>query len=199
VLQQDDFELIITVKEKEFVPEVAYINIDGKSHKLKKINKKQFSYTFRNVQKNQSFYISSQEVKSKEFELKTIPKPTLLSFDIIVDYPAYTGLKDETVKNLGDMVIPEGTKLSTTSFKSSLAKFKGYERYTTYEGINVPIRELKTIKSKGNRIGDSNLLNINTSKVNKYLKESSYSLSSKPKYITPSDIISSVSSFKSKS
>lgn len=111
VLQQEDFELKIKINEKKFVPEEAYIVIDGKNHKLKKISKKEFSYTFRNVQKNQTFYLKSQEVQTTNFELVTIPKPSLLSFDLAVDYPSYTGLKDEVLKNLGDIVIPEGTKL----------------------------------------------------------------------------------------
>jgi hypothetical protein len=164
VLQQDDFELIITVKEKEFVPEVAYINIDGKSHKLKKINKKQFSYTFRNVQKNQSFYISSQEVKSKEFELKTIPKPTLLSFDIIVDYPAYTGLKDETVKNLGDMVIPEGTKLqwvfNTKNTKSLHLRISDSLHTLPAKGLNIFQKEHQFFESVNYTISTENEFTI---------------------------------------
>jgi hypothetical protein len=111
VLEQEDFELLVSVEEIKYIPEQLYIVIDGKSHKLKKVNNKSFSYTFRNVQKNQNFYITAQDVNSPKYDLKTIPKPSLLGFDLLLDYPNYTGLKSESFKNIGDVVVPEGTKL----------------------------------------------------------------------------------------
>lgn len=111
VLEQDDFELKVLIKEKKFTPENVYILVDGKSHKLKKINNKEFTYTFRNVQQQQDFQLTAQDVNSDNYELTTIPKPSLLGFDLKIDYPNYTGIKDETIKNIGDVVIPEGTTI----------------------------------------------------------------------------------------
>jgi hypothetical protein len=111
VIEQDDFELKVLIKEEKFTPENVYIVINGKNHKLKKINNKEFSYTFRNVQQKQDFQLTAQNVSSGNFELTTIPKPSLLGFELKIDYPNYTGIKDETIQNIGDVVIPEGTKI----------------------------------------------------------------------------------------
>ncbi|MBK8343207.1 MAG: hypothetical protein IPL12_07690 [Bacteroidetes bacterium] len=48
---------------------------------------------------------------SKEATLTVVPKPTLLDFFINLNYPDYTGIKDETLQNTGDLLIPEGTNL----------------------------------------------------------------------------------------
>jgi hypothetical protein len=111
VLQQEDFELKVKINEKKFVPEEAYIVIDGKSHKLKKINKKEFSYTFRNVQKNQTFYLKSQEVQSTDFELATVPKPSLLSFDLAVDYPCLHWLERRSAEKFRRYCYPRRHKV----------------------------------------------------------------------------------------
>lgn len=114
VMEQDDFELKILVDDKKYVPENVYINVDGIQHKMKKENAKEFSYVFRNVQEKQSFVLSAQTVSSPSYELNIIPKPSLLGFDIELIYPTYTHLKNETLKNIGDLVLPEGTKVKWT-------------------------------------------------------------------------------------
>ena len=46
--------------------------------------------------------------------------PKVVDFSLYLDYPKYTGLKDETFQNYGDVSIPEGTIMSLgISVKSS--------------------------------------------------------------------------------
>ncbi len=111
VIEQEDFELKVLVDDKKYVPETVYITVDGVQHKMKKLNAKEFTYEFRNVQENQDFVISAQSVTSDEYTLKTIPKPSLLGFDVELVYPAYTQLENEKLKNIGDLVLPEGTQV----------------------------------------------------------------------------------------
>ena len=51
-------------------------------------------------------------LKARRFRLNAIPKPTLLNFETFLDYPAYTGLKDERVKNTAELTVPAGTEVS---------------------------------------------------------------------------------------
>lgn len=111
VMEQEDFILHVFINDKKFVPEMVYININGVEHKMKKVNNKEFTYEFRSVQENQDFTVSAQNITSGEYTLKTIPKPSLLGFDIELEYPNYTGIQAEKLKNIGDLVIPEGTKV----------------------------------------------------------------------------------------
>lgn len=110
VLEKDDFVLSVSVSGEK-IPNDVYVNVNGKKHKLQKISKLGFSYTFRNVQKNQLFSLEGGGFSSKEYTLTTIPKPSLMGFSIDLDYPEHTKKQDEIVKNTGDLFVPEGTKI----------------------------------------------------------------------------------------
>jgi len=109
--QQEDFLLTVQMDGKE-IPEQIFVNLAGSEYKLTKESKNEFSFLFKNVQKNISFRLSADNFSSKEFELVALPKPILLDFTLELSYPKYIGKKDETLHNTGDMVIPAGTKVS---------------------------------------------------------------------------------------
>ena len=108
--QQEDFLLAVKMGGKE-IPDEIFVNLEGNEYKLTKENKSEFSFLFKNVQKNISFRLSADGFSSKEFELVALPKPILLDFAIQLSYPKYIGKKDETISNTGDMIIPAGTKV----------------------------------------------------------------------------------------
>ncbi|MFZ4401409.1 MAG: DUF4175 family protein [Bacteroidales bacterium] len=110
VIQQQDFELNVKVTGTE-IPDEVFILVDGVRYKLEKQNTVKFSYLFKNLQKNIKFQLNAAEITSKPYLLKVVPKPIILNFDIQLRYPAYTGKKDENIENIGDLVIPDGTKV----------------------------------------------------------------------------------------
>ncbi len=71
-----------------------------------------FFYTFKNVTESVSFRLSAAGFSSAEYTLRVAQKPILKAFRVVVDYPDYTGRKDETRASLGDMTVPVGTRLS---------------------------------------------------------------------------------------
>lgn len=115
VEQYNDFELNVKVTGDQ-VPDEAYIEIDGTQYKLKKENTISFNHLFKNVQGNEKFKLVAAGFKSAEYELKALPKPVILNFDIALEYPKYIRKKDEVIKNTGDLVIPMGTKVSWNFF-----------------------------------------------------------------------------------
>ena len=108
VVQNSDFVLNIRVEGNQ-LPDEAFIEIGGYPYRLKKEGPDQFSYRFNNVAETTRFKISGAEVKSPTFTLNVLSKPTIQGFEISLDYPSYTGRKDETIQNIGDLVIPQGT------------------------------------------------------------------------------------------
>ena len=114
-IQQADFDLNIKVLGND-VPDEAFILIEGIKYKLQKLNTVNFKYTFKSVQRNVDFQLTSGEITTKPYVLKIIPKPIILNFDVKLRYPAYTGKKDETIDNAGDIVIPDGTKVEWRFF-----------------------------------------------------------------------------------
>jgi hypothetical protein len=107
---QEDFDLQVKLTGDE-VPENVYVEIDDNEFKLEKKDIVNFKYTFKNVQKSIVFQLSADGFKSRKYELKALPNPILLDFEITLTYPKYLNKKDEIVNNTGDMIIPAGTKV----------------------------------------------------------------------------------------
>jgi len=49
---------------------------------------------------------------SDQYELKVIPAPRLVDFSVALTYPSYVKRTNETIKNTGDLVVPQGTKIT---------------------------------------------------------------------------------------
>ena len=110
-IQQQDFVLELKLNGNE-IPNEVFISIDGVEHQMEKVDKQNYSYTFKNIQKNQTFVFSAAGFNSKGYELSVLPKPMLMKFDIQLTYPNYLNKKNETVSNIGDLQLPQGTKLN---------------------------------------------------------------------------------------
>ncbi len=110
VIQYDDYKVDIKI-EGEVLPNEAFIEIDNFQYRLQKEDSDTYSYMIRNVQKDVPFRVFSGKVSSEENILTVLAKPNLANFNVSLDYPGYTGRKDEVINNLGDLVMPEGTKV----------------------------------------------------------------------------------------
>ena len=111
VIQNEDFKLLVNVRGDE-VPENVFLEFGNNRIKLVKENIVNFNYNFVNVQKTLKFRLVANKYKSDEYELKVLPKPIILDFEIRLDYPSYTKKKDEAITNNGDLIIPTGTNVS---------------------------------------------------------------------------------------
>lgn len=111
VVEQEDFELLVELDGKEEIPDNLYIQIGSSSFRLSKENAINFSYLFKNVQGPITFQLKGNDHYSREYVLNTLPNPVILNFDLALDYPSYTGKRDETVKNNGNLMVPEGTEI----------------------------------------------------------------------------------------
>ncbi|MDQ3141760.1 MAG: DUF4175 domain-containing protein [Bacteroidota bacterium] len=109
VEQNGDFKLNIDI-EGSIMPSEVFIDADHFQYRLKQDDAGQFSYIFKNVQKDIPFRIFSGDVSSNTFVLKLLRKPILTNLQIRLEYPAYTGRKNENLSNTGDLIIPVGTK-----------------------------------------------------------------------------------------
>jgi len=111
VVQYQDFTININV-EGAVIPNEVFVTIDEFKYKMQKESNTTFSYIFRNVQKDIEFSFQSGTVVSVPYTLKVLKKPNLADFNLEMIYPAYIGRKNEIVKNNGDIVVPEGTKMT---------------------------------------------------------------------------------------
>ncbi len=109
-IQQQDYVLALKLNGNE-IPNEVFISVDGVEHKMEKIDNVNYTYTFKNIQKNQDFVFNAAGYNSKSYALSVLPKPMLMKFDIQLTYPAYLNKKNEMVSNVGDMQLPQGTKM----------------------------------------------------------------------------------------
>ncbi len=107
-VRNTDFTLQVSVKGDALPAEMA-VALGGDRVLMQAMGKHEFSYTFRNVTDNIDFRLYAAGFYSQPYTLTAVQKPVLKAFKISVNYPDYTGRKDEELTSLGDMTLPAGT------------------------------------------------------------------------------------------
>lgn len=110
-IENKKFTLLVAT-EGETIPEDVEIQFNEQSYVLKKRSTGEFEYTFENPKADIVFTLRANTVVSKTHVLEVIKTPSLLSLEMILDYPSYTKKKDEVIINAGDAVVPLGTKIA---------------------------------------------------------------------------------------
>lgn len=111
VVQFSDYLLEVNIDAKEALPDEVFIDIDNYKYRLTKEAPNRFTYKFSNVQKETDFQLFSSGVQSEDYTLDVLKKPNILGFETKLDYPAYTQRRDESLANIGDLVVPAGTNI----------------------------------------------------------------------------------------
>ncbi len=109
--QHDDFTVNVKINGDE-VPEEVYIRYHNRSFKCNKVSKSEYNYTFSNMQENTDFQFVTDEVESSVYEITVLPKPVTLGFVMELHYPAYLHQPDDIVKNVSNITVPEGTRIT---------------------------------------------------------------------------------------
>ena len=108
VVQGDDLKLNLKL-DGDKLPSDVYIETANNTFKLDKENISRFHYQFSNLQKNTTFRLTANGFTSLPYEIKVNLKPSLLHFDVQLNYPAYLNKKPEQLLNAGDLTLPAGT------------------------------------------------------------------------------------------
>ncbi|QJD77952.1 DUF4175 family protein [Spirosoma rhododendri] len=108
--RNEDFPLTVGVTGNA-VPESVYLVTDGTRLKLTP-TKSGYGYTFDNLQRNLNFRLEAAGFTSKEYTISLIDRPSILAFDVRLNFPAYLNKPTEQLTNVGNLLIPEGTVVS---------------------------------------------------------------------------------------
>lgn len=122
-LQQEDFLLKVKLVGDE-IPEEIYVQTGDNICRMQKDNIVNYSFLFKDLQRNLKFRIIAGKIQSEEFEVAVYPKPIILNFETSMAYPAYTGKQNETLNNIGDLVVPEGTCVSWKFFTKDVEEMR---------------------------------------------------------------------------
>jgi len=115
----------------DVVPEEAKILYNNQEYFMQEKNKGVFFFTFTNVVEPIDFKFKSNKVESITHSLEVIKTPSIQNITVDLDYPNYTGKKDETIDNTGSILVPEGTNikwLATTNQTDSVAFISNNKR-----------------------------------------------------------------------
>ncbi|MGZ3754848.1 MAG: DUF4175 family protein [Mucilaginibacter sp.] len=111
VVQGEDLNLAVKLTGNN-LPADIYVETANNTFKLDKENITKFHFLFTNIQQNTTFRLSGNGFSSEPYEIRVNLRPSLLHFDVSLNYPAYLHKKNETLPNAGDLTIPIGTTVS---------------------------------------------------------------------------------------
>jgi hypothetical protein len=97
-------ELFLYVKKSS---EGEYVH-----YPMDKLRADAFEFEFRDVKENFNYKIGNEMAMTEPFSVEVLSRPAVRKFRVWLDYPGYTGLKDDTLPaNVGDFKVVRGTKV----------------------------------------------------------------------------------------
>lgn len=74
------------------------------------------SFIFNNIRESLKYYISLNEIKTREYSIKVIEKPIISNLSLELNYPKYMGLQKQSLGvNVGDISAPLGTSVTISA------------------------------------------------------------------------------------
>lgn len=109
-IESNDFKLVVRTSGT-VIPENPSIVYNNETYFLQQKEVGVFEYVFSQPKEAIKFQLSANDVISKPYILNIIEAPSLLSFEMVLDYPNYTKKKDDVLKSTGNAIVPEGTQV----------------------------------------------------------------------------------------
>jgi len=110
VVENKSFVLEVTTKGK-VVPENLKINFNNESYYLSKSDFNTFIYEFKQVNNPIDFTLSGNDISSISHHISVVKVPTILKFEMQLNYPKHTAKKNEIIANTGNITVAEGTSI----------------------------------------------------------------------------------------
>ncbi|WP_100613678.1 hypothetical protein [Confluentibacter citreus] len=110
-IENNDFTLIVKTAG-DVIPENAQIVYDDETYFLQQKGVGEFEYVFPKLKESTEFQLTANGVTSKPYTVSVVEAPTLLAFEMVLEYPKYINKASEVLKGTGNTVVPEGTKVT---------------------------------------------------------------------------------------
>ena len=122
------------------IPENASIVYNGQTYYMQQTAPGMFEYAFQQPLENIDFNLKANKVSSRKYTLEVVKTPSLLNFEMVLNYPAYTKKSNEILKSTGNATIPEGTRVkwqvSTKNTQTVVLKTADTSYSFTSKGAN---------------------------------------------------------------
>ena len=147
-VKKGDSYLIKVQVEGVEIPEIVYINIEGNNYLMKTSSAGSFEFEMVSVINQVKFYFTDLKYNSEKFDLQLLPKPGITQFKTTITPPAYTALQTQILDNIGDLLIPNGTKVEWS--------FSGIDIDSVFIMVQDSVK-IKAVNTNGNFILNSNI------------------------------------------
>ncbi|WP_299522687.1 DUF4175 family protein [uncultured Lutibacter sp.] len=94
------------------IPEDAKINFSDENYYLENKGFGKFEYHFTNIKHTIDFYLEANGISSKSYKISSIATPVITNLKMVLNYPKYTGKRNEVIQNTGNAIVPQGTQIS---------------------------------------------------------------------------------------
>lgn len=111
VFQYADISIPLKVRG-DFLPEGVDILVNGYRYRMNAIGLDSFLYDIKNVQGDLEIQFEANGFLSQTYQIASVGRPRIRQFTTTLDYPAYTKKKDEKLTNVGNIIVPQGTRIT---------------------------------------------------------------------------------------
>ena len=107
----DKSHTIEVIIEGDIRPDVVFIDVEGRKLQLQEEHGV-YRYTFSPPVHSVNFFFYANDVKSHNYHLNALETPAIENFEVVLNFPSYTGRQKEVIKSTGNAVFPEGTNVT---------------------------------------------------------------------------------------
>lgn len=116
--KNQDFVLELSLEGSAY-PDEVFVFYNNRKFKMNKQAPNAYSFVFSKLSDSFDFSFNAAGFTSKEYTLEVVTPPNLLSFDILLTYPAYLAKQPEKLSNVGNLIVPEGTRIKWEFYTSN--------------------------------------------------------------------------------
>ena len=109
-IEGKDFLLQVQVVG-EIMPDAVQIEYEGGRYLMEERAPGQYQYVFQQPTQDVEFALAGDQVEACPYLLQVVKTPSISSFEMQLDYPSHTNMKDETLSGTGNATVPEGTRV----------------------------------------------------------------------------------------
>ena len=94
------------------LPEAVYLQANGRRLRMSAAGVGKFEHTFPKIQQNLTFQFEAAGYQSHTYTVEVVNRPNLKNFNVRLDYPGYLGKPAERLSNIGNLQVPQGTRVT---------------------------------------------------------------------------------------
>ncbi|TRX58870.1 hypothetical protein FNH22_12380 [Fulvivirga sp. M361] len=108
--KNEDFSISLELTG-EALPKNAYVLVSDRKIKMTTAGNGIYTYLFKKIQSSKNLRFEAAGFQSASYTLNVVDRPALKTFNVYLNYPDYLNKKSERLSNVGNLQIPEGTRV----------------------------------------------------------------------------------------